>query len=109
MSNHIIIKSFKKIVNVNFDDILYLKSRKDYIEFFTTSKKHIMHGSMKNMEVTIQNTTLAKVHRSYIVNLARVEGMQKNKLIIEGIAIPVSKRNRAKIACRFTDQQIPVN
>jgi DNA-binding LytR/AlgR family response regulator len=38
-----------------------------------------------------------KVHRSYIVNLSRIDDIQENMLFIKGTMIPISKAHKSKV------------
>jgi DNA-binding LytR/AlgR family response regulator len=43
-----------------------------------------------------------KVHRSYIINLLKIDDIRENDLFINGIEIPISKNLRADVLKRLT-------
>jgi DNA-binding LytR/AlgR family response regulator len=100
--DHIFIKSDGKLIRLNNDDILYIESMGDYVKFVTADKKYITHNTIKNLEERISVEHFMKIHRSYIVNLHKIDDIRENDLYIKGIEIPISKAHRADILKRIT-------
>ena len=69
----------------------------DYVKFVTAEKKYITHNTIKNLETKVDPLKFLKVHRSYIVNLARIDDIQENTLYIKGTMIPISKAHKSKV------------
>lgn len=99
---HIFIKSDGKLVRLNNDDILYIESMGDYVRFVTIDKKYITHNTIKNLEERIGAEHFMKVHRSYIINLLKIDDIRENDLYIRGVEIPISKAHRAEVLKRIT-------
>jgi DNA-binding LytR/AlgR family response regulator len=96
-NNHIFIKSDGKLIRLQNDDILYIESMGDYVKFITTEKKYITHNTIKNLETKVDPLRFMKVHRSYIVNISRIDDIQENMLYIKGTMIPISKAHKSKV------------
>ena len=90
-SDHIYIKSEGKLIRLSNDSILYIESMGDYVKFVTADKKYITHNTIKNLEDKVNKQYFLKVHRSYIVNLHKIDDLRENCLFIKGMEIPVSK------------------
>jgi two-component system, LytTR family, response regulator len=101
-TNHIFIKSDGKLVRLNNEDILFIESMGDYVKFVTRDKKYVTYNSMKNLEEKINKQCFMKVHRSYIINLLKIDDIRENDLFINGIEIPISKNLRADVLKRLT-------
>ena len=100
--NHIFIKSDGKLVRLNNDDILFIESMGDYVKFVTRDKKYVTYNSIKNLEEKVNKDCFMKVHRSYIINLLKIDDIRENDLFINGIEIPISKNLRADVLKRLT-------
>jgi DNA-binding LytR/AlgR family response regulator len=101
-SDHIYIKADGKLIRLNNDAILYIESMGDYVKFVTNdNKKYITHNTIKNLEEKVSKQHFLKVHRSYIVNLHKIDDMRENMLFIKGNEIPVSKANKADVFKRL--------
>jgi len=99
--DHIFIKSDGKLVRLKNEDILFIESMGDYVRFVTADKKYISHNTIKNLEEKISGEHFMKVHRSYIINLLKIDDIRENDLYISGVEIPISKAHRADVLKRI--------
>ena len=100
-SDHIYIKSEGKLIRLANDAILFMESMGDYVKFVTADKKYITHNTIKNLEDKVNKQYFLKVHRSYIVNLRKIDDMRENCLFINGLEIPVSKAFKSVVISRL--------
>jgi DNA-binding LytR/AlgR family response regulator len=99
--DHIFIKTEGKLVRLNNDDILYIESMGDYVRFVTADKKYVTHNTIKNLEDKVNRDSFMKVHRSYIINISKIDDIRENDLFIKGNEIPVSKAHRGEVMKRL--------
>lgn len=99
--DHIYIKSDGKLVRLNNEDILYIESMGDYVKFVLPERKYVTHNTIKNLEEKVNKQTFMKVHRSFIINITKVENIRENVLFINGQEIPVSKAHKADVIKRI--------
>jgi DNA-binding LytR/AlgR family response regulator len=85
----ILLRSDKKIFKVNFDDILYFESIGDYIKVHLTDKKIIIHETVKNLVTQLPINKFIRVHKSYIVSVAKIRLIEGNQVDVEGKKIPI--------------------
>jgi DNA-binding LytR/AlgR family response regulator len=100
-TDHIFIKSDGKLVRLNNDDILFIESMGDYVKFVTNDKKYITHNTIKNLEEKVNRQSFIKVHRSYIINITKIDDIRENDLFIKGHEIPISKAHKAEVLKRL--------
>lgn len=98
---HIFIKSDGKLVRLNNEDILYIESMGDYVKFVTAEKKYITHNTIKALEEKVDKACFMKVHRSYIINLTKIDDIRENDLFIKGTEIPISKAHKQDVLRRL--------
>ena len=89
----IFVKSEYKLIQILFDDILYIESLKDYIKIYLVNepKPILTLMSMKNMEEMLPSERFIRVHRSFIVQKNKIESVNKNRLIINRRQIPIGE------------------
>ena len=92
------LKSEYKIRRINFNDILYIEGLKDYIKVYTTGedKPVLSLNSMKSLEQKLPETKFMRVHRSFIVNLERIDTIERSRIIFGKTYIPVSDQYKDK-------------
>ncbi len=92
------LKSEYKIRRINFDDILYIEGLKDYIKVYTTGedKPVLSLNSMKSLEQKLPESRFMRVHRSFIVNLEKIDTIERSRIIFGKTYIPVSDQYKDK-------------
>ena len=85
------LKADYKIYRVRVDDILYIEGLKEYVTFYTTSRKYIVLESLKRLEETLPQEKFKRVHKSYIVNVHMIDALYGNMLEIGKTEIPIGK------------------
>jgi len=70
---YIILKADKKNHKISLDDILYIESLDNYIKVHTTESSIICYERLSSMEKELPGSDFIRIHRSYIINLNKVE------------------------------------
>ena len=97
-SQFLFLKSEYKIRRINFNDILYIEGLKDYIKVYTKGEEKpvLSLNSMKSLEQKLPENKFMRVHRSFIVNLDRIDTIERSRIIFGKTYIPVSDQYKAK-------------
>ncbi len=92
------LKSDYKIRRINFNDILYIEGLKDYIKVYTKGdeKPILSLNSIKSLEQKLPEEKFMRVHRSFIVNLDKIETIERSRIIFGKTYIPVSDQYKEK-------------
>ena len=92
------LKSEYKIRRINFDDILYIEGLKDYVKVYTSGedKPVISLNSIKALELKLPEQKFMRVHRSFIVNLDRIDTIDRSRIVFGKNYIPVSDQYKEK-------------
>ena len=80
----IFLKTEYRIVKVTISDIRYVEAMSEYLKVYLESepKPVITLLSMKKMEERLPDYFM-RIHRSYIVNLTKIQEVNKNRIIID--------------------------
>ena len=100
-ADHLFIKVDTKLVKLMNNDILYVESMGDYVKFVTAEKKYVSLNTLKNLEEKLSKKDFLKVHRSYIVNITKIDDLQGNTVYINGNAIPIGKAHKDDVMKRL--------
>lgn len=92
------LKSDYKIRRINFEDILYVEGLKDYVKVYLRNEPQpvLTISSMKQMEAKLPPARFMRVHRSFIVNLSRIEIIERFRIVFGKVYIPVSDQYKDK-------------
>ncbi|RYD57595.1 MAG: response regulator transcription factor [Sphingobacteriales bacterium] len=91
------IKEGQYFNKVNFSDILYLSSDHVYVTVHTTTKKYLVRTTMQEYIERLDPTKFIRAHRSYVINMDRVEKINSAYVLINGEQVPMSKNYREEI------------
>jgi len=99
--DHLFIKVDTKLIKLQNTDILFVESMGDYVKFVTPNKKYVTLNTIKNLEEKLDKATFLKVHRSYLVNLTKIDDLDGNILLIQGNQVAISKGHREEVLKRL--------
>ena len=87
----VFIKSEYKIVKIKFDEILFCKGMKDYIQIYIQGKSQpiVTLKSLNTFETKLPQHKFIRVHRSYIVSLLHIDTISKNEISIGKQIVPI--------------------
>ena len=97
IKDSIFIKEGQYFHKLPFTDILYLEGDGAYINFHTEKRKFLVRGSIPQYLEKMHSDKFFRVHRSYAVNLDKVDTINTSIVIIKGIEIPISKNYRDEL------------
>ncbi len=86
------LKSEYKIRRINFNDILYIEGLKDYIKVFVKNEEKpiLSISTLKMVESKLPVQHFMRVHRSYIVNLDKIDTIERSRIVFGKVYIPIS-------------------
>lgn len=93
-SDFIFVKSDYKVLRVNIKDIIFVESMSEYVRIYLeNSKKTIVTLiSMTRFEESLVKRGFMRVHRSYIVNLSKVNVISKMRIIFDNdMFVPIGE------------------
>jgi DNA-binding LytR/AlgR family response regulator len=91
-NDFLFIKSDYKLRRINLADIRYIEGLKDYVKIYLhgDEKPLLTLVTMKQLESKLPTGRFMRVHRSFIVNLQRIEVIERSRIVFGKVYIPVS-------------------
>lgn len=90
----IIIKSNLKKLKIYTSKIKWVEAFGDYIKIITDDENHLVLSTMKSFESELPQGKFVRVHKSYIVNVERVEKFNSKFAEIGNTKIPISRNKK---------------
>jgi DNA-binding LytR/AlgR family response regulator len=80
------------LVKIALADILYIESLADYIHIYLVSQKRVTTRiTMKAMEDKLSQKNFIRVHRSFILPIARIENVRNKIIHLQDKEIPIGR------------------
>lgn len=97
-NDFLFVKSDYKTKKIVFNDILYIEGLKDYIKVYLYNEVNplLSINSLKSIEQKLPPNKFMRVHRSFIVNLDKIEVIERSRIVFGKVYIPISDQYKDK-------------
>ncbi|NNE77064.1 MAG: response regulator transcription factor, partial [Pricia sp.] len=87
---HLFVKSNFRKVKVNYYDIKWVEALGDYVRLETCKSNLIVLSSMKAFQEKLPKDQFLRIHKSYIINLNRIDQFNNTVVEVDGKTMPLS-------------------
>lgn len=95
------IKSNSTLVRLKYEDIFWVEALENYVGINTFKNKYTIHFTMKAIENELPDELFTRVHRSYIVNVSKIDLIEENTIVLKTAkgkkTIPIGKSYKDKL------------
>lgn len=90
------LSSSPRLQQIELDRILYIEGLKDYVKIHVEDEAHPVLSllSLKSLEEQLPAERFVRVHRSYIVQPAKIRTIERNRIVFGKEYIPISDNFR---------------
>ncbi|MEO8855315.1 MAG: LytTR family DNA-binding domain-containing protein [Ginsengibacter sp.] len=93
--NFFFVKTEYRLEKIFFNDVFYIEGKKDYRKIYTTHKHIMTLQTFNDFEREISPSVVCRVHKSFMVSLAKIESIERDRIKIHDISIPISDTYKA--------------
>lgn len=95
--SYVFVRSNKQLKKIIFEQILFIESMENYVIINTQSSKDIVSIPLKQFGVILPQNLFMQVHRSYIVNINKIDAVTGNQLKIGDKILPIGRSQREDV------------
>ncbi|ADR20451.1 DNA-binding response regulator [Marivirga tractuosa] len=99
--DYFFVKSEQRLEKVVINELCYVEAMENYVIIHTDSQKIISLMTMKSMEEKLPPNHFIRSHKSYIVNISKVESIEGNCLNVKSKQLPISRQNKHEVLNRI--------
>jgi two-component system LytT family response regulator len=92
--DHLFLTVQKKKVKVMYADIVYVESQREYVRIVTVKGAYLSKMSTQEIEALLPVSAFRRIHRSFIVSLARIDSYTADEVDMNGTSIPIGRGYR---------------
>ena len=92
---------------VDLADIVYLEAQGDYVNLYTPDARLFLSGTLSGWEDRLPPARFLRVHKSYLVNVARVDRIAGSDLHTCRGMVPLGRSFRDRVMARLTGRPEP--
>lgn len=86
--------SFQKI---DWNDILYIEGMQNYLKIYLSNKTLTIHQTMVSLEALLPKDAFYRIHKSYLINVYKIDSISGGRLFINGEELPISKPRKESL------------
>lgn len=90
-ADFIFIKPQNDYIKVNIKDIRYIKTEGNYTYLYINQQKYLLSNSLKYWTQKLPASLFVQIHKSYMVNIAHIQKVSGNQIILNDITIPIGR------------------
>lgn len=95
--DYIFIKADNKLVKLRYSEIVFVEALQNYIAIHTADKKYITYLTFRSIEESLPAALFVKVHKSYLVAIAAITGIEGNEILAGAHHIPISRNLKDEV------------
>lgn len=107
-NDYIYVKTEQKgnLLKLYFNEILFIESKRNYVQFVLNDKKVLVYGSMQNLESQLPDKQFIRVHKSYMVSINKIISIKSNIINFTNkeYSVPIGIMYRESLLTRFSDK-----
>lgn len=100
--NHVFVNINKQFVKINLLETCIIESKGDYLLIKSLGKKNIVFKGTLNGIMYKLPINFGRVHKSFIVNLNRIDEMSKTYIKINNSIVPVGRKYQKEMLTKLT-------
>lgn len=89
------------MIKVRNSTIEYVEAMGDYVKVVTSEKNYVVHSTMKAFVAKLPEDDFLRIHKSYILNVNKVEEVVESYAIGEYFNLPISRSNKKQLMQRI--------
>lgn len=78
-----------KLLKINLADIDYIEGMKNYVGIYCNGKKTMVYTSMKELEERLKEKHFMRVHKSFIIPIAKLTGIEGNMIRLQNVSAEI--------------------
>ena len=86
----IFVKTEYRLEKILLNEVLYIEGMKDYRRINTVNKRVMTLQTFNDFEKEIPSNLICRVHKSFMVSLDKIESIERDRIKIKDIFIPIS-------------------
>ena len=90
----IFVKTEQRLEKVRLDEILVIEGQRDYRRIHTPARRIMTLQTFAEFERQIPPDIVCRVHKSYMVALGRIDAVERGRIAIQHLTVPISDTYR---------------
>jgi len=100
-NDFIFVRSDRRMLKVDFNAIIYVESYSDYIKIHLQDETITTRETITSIEAKLPKTQFLRIHRSYIVCIAKIQSFTNEHITVNRKALSISRSHKKEVLKRL--------
>jgi DNA-binding LytR/AlgR family response regulator len=101
------IRTDSQFVRLQYQEVLYIEAMKDFTKINTADgRTHLTLVNLKNLEEQLPGKMFVRTHRSYLINVSRIESVSNGEIRVGGYSLPLSQTYQERVTERIGNRTL---
>ena len=91
VQDYLFVKTSLKLEKIRFNDMRFIEGVENYVAIYTSDGKIITHTTLRTILQKLPPERFVQVHKSYLINIDKIDSIEGNLLGIGKNKIPLSR------------------
>ena len=96
------IREKNAIVPLDLNEVFYIEASDNYSIFHFEGKHHVVSQTLKLIEQTLASQGYCRIHKTFLVNLRKIDRIEHSVVFINGRPLPIGKAYKKSFIGRLT-------
>ncbi len=101
LSDSIFVRHLNSMVKISINDVLYIEAERNYCRIHSKNREYLLVMTLKDMDEKLPSKHFLRVHRSFIINISKIDEVANSHIVIGKKAIPISKSLKEELLKRL--------
>lgn len=101
LSDRIFVRFKERMIKIYISEILFIEAERAYCTIHTQDKEYLITLPLKSLYEKIDSQHFIRVHRSYVVNLSKVDEFGDDYLVLAKKKVPISRSHKEEVMKRL--------
>lgn len=101
INQNLFVKLNGRYKKINSADILFIEAAGSYVNIQTPSERYTLSQNLAHFQKKTPLSSLIRIHRSYIINIDKVESFEESFVFIQNHKLPLSENHKEEFLARI--------
>lgn len=102
LNDRMFVRNKDRMVKIMFDDVLFIEAVRNYSRIITRNNEFLLSITLKIIEDKLPEPVFVRIHRTYLVNITKIDEVAENHVMIGQREIPMSGGLKENLLQRIT-------
>lgn len=102
----IFVREEGRVERIRTEDILYAEAMQNYCRIHTTGRSYLPLLPLSELLASLPSAHFVQIHRSYLINLRRADGVVGNQVRVGDQLLPISRSKREEVIAQLIGDRL---